>query len=442
MSTAVGIALSALAPLHRQTGPVVDQAISDAPSFGILGAYPPTRSGSARFGAALASALTAYGADVGVVRVSDGTPSASTRVVAELLADSPLSVAACADVLNQSDVAVIQHQHGVYGVVDEDAVLDIVERLRVPSIVIAHTIRKSPTRQQRCAFEAIVARADRLVVMSEVAGERLRCGFDIDRRKVAVIPHGASVPTTASIRGGRPTLLTWGLLRPGMGIERVIDAMGSLSGLPGRPRYLIAGPTHPSVLATAGEAYRDALIAQALRCGVADSVFFDAGYRNGPMLTALVQAAAVVVLPYDSADEVTSGALVDAVASGRPVVATAFPHAVELLGSGAGIVVAHDGPDALVAALRRVLTEPRFAGAMAAEARRLAPGWPGRWSPARIWRWPVEWLRSDGYGHDHNAPAPIFDRLLWLRNSLTRQCLSLSAMTTAGVWPAILEVQP
>ena len=75
-----------------------------------------------------------------------------------------------------------------------------------------------------------------------------------------------------------------------------------------------------------------------------------------PTLTALIQSAAVVVLPYDSTDQVTSGVLVDAIASGRPVVATAFPHAVELLGSGAGIVVGHDDPDALASALRRVLT--------------------------------------------------------------------------------------
>jgi hypothetical protein len=49
-----------------------------------------------------------------------------------------------------------------------------------------------------------------------------------------------------------------------------------------------------------------------------------------------------------------------------------------LLSSGAGIVVAHDDPDALASALTRVLTEPRLAGGMAAEARRLAPemSWP------------------------------------------------------------------
>jgi glycosyltransferase involved in cell wall biosynthesis len=141
---------------------------------------------------------------------------------------------------------------------------------------------------------------------------------------------------------------------------------------------LVAGRTHPKVLAADGEAYRDARMEQARSSGVSDSVHFDTGYRNVAMLSALIQSAAVVVLPYDSTDQVTSGVLVDAVASGRPVVATAFPHAVELLASGAGIVVAHDDPDALASALRRVLTQPRLAGDMAAEARRLAPemAWP------------------------------------------------------------------
>jgi glycosyltransferase involved in cell wall biosynthesis len=131
------------------------------------------------------------------------------------------------------------------------------------------------------------------------------------------------------------------------------------------------------VLATAGESYRNGLIQQASRNGVADAVVFDATYRDVASLTELIQSCTVVALPYDSTDQVTSGVLVDAIAAGRPVVATAFPHAVELLASGAGIVVDRDDPEALVRALRRVLVEPGLASSMAAEASRLAPrmGW-------------------------------------------------------------------
>ena len=374
----MGITLTALSSF-RSTFPVVDQRFFGPLSFGILSTYPPTPCGLATFTAALANGLTANGADVSVVRISDGPPSTSTPVIGELVNGSPASVAACAELLNRSDVAVIQHEYGIYGGVDGDEVVDIIEGLRVPSIVIAHTILKDPTSHQRSVLEAVAALADQVVVMSEAAAQRLCRDFDVDRRKVTTVPHGATIPTNTTVmRGGRPTLLTWGLLGPGKGIERVIEAMGSLNDLPGRPRYLVAGRTHPKVLAADGEAYRDARTEQARRSGVADSVCFDAGYRSVSTLTALVQSAAVVVLPYDSTDQVTSGVLVDAIASGRPVVATAFPHAVELLNSGAGIVVGHDDPDALASALRRVLTQPRLAGAMAAEARRLAPemAWP------------------------------------------------------------------
>ena len=77
---------------------------------------------------------------------------------------------------------------------------------------------------------------------------------------------------------------------------------------------------------------------------------------------------------------------------------TAFPHAVEMLASGAGIIVDHDDPDAMVRALAHVLTEPIAASNMAAEAQRLAPslGWP---------------VVADAY-------LQLADRLLLQRNAL------------------------
>lgn len=379
MTSAVGITLSAFSTLRPSTVPIVDQEVSSCPSFGILGMYPPTRCGTATFSAALVRGLNANGSEVSVVRVSDGQASSSSDVVGELVNGSAPSAAACVELLNHSNVAVIQHDYGSYGGVHGDETLGIIDGLTVPSIVVVHDLPKSPTPQQILITQEMAARADHMVAMSEAAGQRLYRAFDIDRSRVAIIGQGATISVNPShVRGGRPTLLTWGLLGPGKGIERVIEAMSSLRDLPGNPRYVVAGPTHPKVLAADGEAYRDALVEQARRSGLSGSVLFDAGYRSGPMLSALVQSAAAVVLPYDSTDQVSSGVLIGAIASGRPVVATAFPHAVEVLSGGAGLVVAHDRPDALSSALRQVLTEPRLAGAMAAEARRLAPemAWP------------------------------------------------------------------
>jgi glycosyltransferase involved in cell wall biosynthesis len=347
-------------------------------TFGILSTYPPTPCGLATFSAALAGGLSANGAEVRVVRVQDGSPPSDPMVMGELAEGSPRSAAAAADLLNTCDVVVVQHEYGLYGGEDGDEVLDVLGSVRVPVIVIAHTVLCEPTPRQHDVLVAVTERADRVVAMSEASRERLCRSFAVDPGKVVTIPHGAAVPVGRAIPSRRPTLLTWGLVGPGKGIERVIDAMSMLQVLRPRPRYLVAGRTHPKVLAAEGEAYRNARIEQAWRTGVAGSVEFDADYRDVASLTTLIQSAAAVVLPYDSREQATSGVLVDALAAGRPVIATAFPHAVELLASGAGIVVDHDDPDALAIALHRTLTEPDLAAAMAAEAARIAPGlgWP------------------------------------------------------------------
>ena len=351
------------------------------PLLGILSSFPPTACGLATFSAALATGLAADATDVGIVRVvdEDRQTSGNTRIAGELVNGSRRSVVACSELLNQFDVAMVQHEYGLYGGTDGDDVLEILGGLQVPSIVIAHTILADPTVHQRSVLNDVAALADRVVVMSEAARHRLCAGFDVDTSKVVTIAHGAAIPAArvAPDRTDRPLMLTWGLIGPGKGIERAIDAMRTLHDLPTRPRYLVAGQTHPKVLARHGESYRQDRMAQAERYGISSSVHFDADYRDVASLTALIRSSDVVVLPYDSKDQVTSGVLVDAIAAGRPVVATAFPHAVELLSSGAGLVVDHDDPEAMERALRRVLTTPGLAASMSAEASRIAPrlGW-------------------------------------------------------------------
>src|SRR4029079_12257252 len=95
----------------------------------------------------------------------------------------------------------------------EDELLEILDGFNIPSIVVAHTVLKDPTPHQRSVLEAIAARADQVVVMSDAASRRLCRGFAIDDRKVSTLAHGATLPTNDAVkRGGRPTMLTWGLL--------------------------------------------------------------------------------------------------------------------------------------------------------------------------------------------------------------------------------------
>lgn len=337
------------------------------PSIAILSTFPPTQCGLATFAAALAGGLQEVGVEaLGVIDVSDGgAVSGDQRVVAHLSPQSRKERLNAARHINSYDYLLIQHEFGIFGGTDGDEVLTLLDDVYVPVIVTLHTVPLFPSDGQRRVLEALSRRADVLIVMSNAARERFVHGYDIDVDKVVTIPHGATVPPFLSVNlEGPVSLLTWGLLGPGKGMEWVIDALAMVPELRGRVTYTIAGQTHPKVFLREGEKYRNMLKRRAQLLGVADMVFFDDEYRSLPSLMELIQESHCVVLPYDSHDQVTSGVLVDAVVAGRPVIATQFPHAVELLSQGVGITVPHSDPVALAHAIRKVVTDPHTLSSM------------------------------------------------------------------------------
>jgi glycosyltransferase involved in cell wall biosynthesis len=169
-------------------------------------------------------------------------------------------------------------------------------------------------------------------------------------------------------------MLTWGLLGPGKGIEWAIRALARLGRLD--PVYTVAGRTHPKVIERHGEAYRAGLHRLGAQLGVAHAIDYQAVYHDEAALGALIRSADVVVLPYDSTEQVTSGVLIEAVAAGVPVVATPFPHAVELLTDGPGLLVPHRDPRALATAIRKILTQPAAAPGLAHRADAAVLRWP------------------------------------------------------------------
>ena len=345
-------------------------------AYGFLSTYPPTQCGLATFSAAMLRSLTTPGSGDrgGVVRVVDGpTRSARPHVVGHLDRAAG-SAGRAAAALNTFDVAIVQHEFGIYSGADGEDLLDVLAAVRIPVIIVAHTVLAEPTPHQRQTLERFVAAAQAVVTMTVAARDRLVRGYRVDSTKVSVIPHGADLPgSTTSLDDGRPLILTWGLLGPGKGIEWAVDGLQRIRRLHPLPRYVVAGQTHPRVRARQGERYRLQLGLRAKAGGVSHLVSFPGAYLDEQALAAMVHKASVVLLPYDSREQVSSGVLVEAVAAGKPVIATRFPHAVEVLSSGAGILVPQcDGP-AIGDAMYRVLTDPDLAGRMSDEARRLAP---------------------------------------------------------------------
>lgn len=367
----------------------------------VVGTYPPTRCGLATFTANTRRGLLAAGAiGVDVLRLGDAPPDGeATEVVGHwhvdaldraphhaphrARVDAPTPVSALAGLADGYASVLLQHEFGIYPGPHGADVLDLVGSLRTPVVSVLHTVLVDPSQPQQRIIEALVDCSARVVVQTASAARRLTSRYFVDPAKVAVIAHGAEpnvqpdAPGTPP-RTGPPVLLTWGLLGPGKGIEHAITAVAILArrGVP--VRYVVSGQTHPGVLAHQGERYRDSLADLVNELGVADRVEFDNQYRDWPSLLALVRACDIVVLPYDSREQVTSGVLVDALASAKPIVATAFPHAVDVVDGRCGLVVPHEEPVALADAIERMVTNRalRDASARAAGAEGALLPWP------------------------------------------------------------------
>ena len=276
-------------------------------------------------------------------------------------------------VLDGYDSVIVQHEFGLFGGRDGEEILELVARLASPVVVVLHTVLEGPSAEP--APHRRGARRDGRPCRrpergrTGAASRRPRHRRLSRRRSSSTAPRRTSRRPRRTIRGRRPVILTWGLLGPGKGIEYAIEALAELRDLDPAPRYVVLGRTHPNIVRRSGEAYRESLQRLAVERRVADMVEFDDAYRDTSEVLAEIRKADVVLLPYLSRDQVVSGVLVEAIASAKPVVSTAFPHAVELLAAGSGIVVPHEDPGAIASALRTLLTDRAAAAVAAAVAR-------------------------------------------------------------------------
>jgi hypothetical protein len=165
-----------------------------AASYGFLSTHPPTQCGLATFNSALAAHLTGDGVRGGVVRITTGADDQRPRpgVVHTWHSRSVFGWRGAAAALDDFDVAVVQHEYGIYPGPDGREVVPLLRRLTVPSIVVLHTVLSRPSSTQRSLLEQIVASADAAVTMTETARDRLLAGYAVDPTKIVVIPHGTA----------------------------------------------------------------------------------------------------------------------------------------------------------------------------------------------------------------------------------------------------------
>jgi glycosyltransferase involved in cell wall biosynthesis len=338
--------------------------------FGFISPYSPTIGGVATFTRSLERALAGRNGSPAIVRVvgpddPESSSEAAGNVVATIRPGDPASHREAAEALRGCDAVILQHQLPLYGGEDGQEVVDILTALDAPTITVLHTGRAQPSPNQRAVLERVAELTTSIVVTTHHAFDTLVTNYDVDPRHVGVIPPGV-LADAAELGQHRPhdvaRIVTWGLLSPETGLDRGIRAfaLARMRGLDAE--YVIAGPTHPIHRAEHGERHRDALAGLSRALGVEASVHFFDCYLPEDDIAALLASADLVLLPYETREDETSEVLVEAVGAGVPVVATAFPQAVELLVDGAGRSVPHDDLAGMAHAIEDVLAEERARG--------------------------------------------------------------------------------
>src|SRR6202050_2129489 len=161
--------------------------------FGFVSTFPPTQCGLATFTAALRGALLDCTTDEGwVVRlVDEAAPRPGDEVVAQIVTGDSASLRRAAEQLNLCDVAIVQHEYGVYGGADGSEILHLLDQLRVPCVTVLHTVLADPTPHQQRVLESVIAKSDAVITLTKSAREGLAARYSVDLRKVSVIAHGA-----------------------------------------------------------------------------------------------------------------------------------------------------------------------------------------------------------------------------------------------------------
>jgi glycosyltransferase involved in cell wall biosynthesis len=245
---------------------------------------------------------------------------------------------------SNAGICILQHEFGIFGGKNGVYILTLIHRLEIPLIVTFHTVLKSPSSNEKMIVQEIGKKAEKIVVMSKLAVDFLVDIYKLPRQKIELIPHG--VPDFDFMKRkiykkklnleNKKSLLTFGLLSRDKGIETVIQAIPAVIEKHHNIVYIILGKTHPSVVRSSGEEYRNYLKRLVEKNNLRKHVYFYDKYVSNEELFGYLSAIDIYVIPYLNEAQITSGTLSYAIGAGAAVVSTPYWHAKELLSENRG----------------------------------------------------------------------------------------------------------
>lgn len=332
--------------------------------------YPPRQCGIATFSDDLIQSIhkkfgESYSVKVCAVESSSEQHTYNSTVKYRLNTSEVQQYGELAKTINNDseiDMVLIQHEFGLFKE-QETEFLTMLGLIQKPIAIVFHTVLAKPDLDLKEYVYSIAQACQRIIVMTNTSAFVLQQQYGIDSECITLIPHGTHLVShqdkktlkTKYSASGRRVLSTFGLLSAGKSIETTLDALPAIIASNPSVLFLIIGKTHPSMVKTEGEAYRQMLEEKVLTLNLSEHVRFVNEYLELPILLEYLQLTDVYLFTSSDPNQAVSGTFVYALSCGCPIIATPIPHALELLSDRSGLIIDFRNSEQLAIATNRLL---------------------------------------------------------------------------------------
>ncbi len=265
-------------------------------------------------------------------------------------------------------IVLVQHEFGFYQGAGDGAFFQLLHTLTKPVIIVFHTVLPHPDEALKEKLRHIAAACAAVIVMTKDSAKILSIEYGVPEQKINVISHGTHLVPHLSKDflkekyglTGKKVLSTFGLLSSGKGIDTTLDALPEILRINPDAIFLVIGKTHPGVIQSEGEKYRNMLEDKVEALQLRDQVRFINRYLPLPDLLEYLQLTDIYLFTSTDPNQAVSGTFSYAMSCGCPIISTSIPHAREVLREDTGILIDFKNAAQLAAGVNRLFIDEQL----------------------------------------------------------------------------------
>ncbi|MBW8332938.1 MAG: glycosyltransferase [Prolixibacteraceae bacterium] len=268
-------------------------------------------------------------------------------------------------------IVLIQHEFGLFKE-QEQSFMEFLSKLTKPVVMVFHSVLPHPDEQLKMNVQLMTKSCSSIIVMTYNSAEILTNEYQVPQEKIEVIAHGTHLVRHLDEKtlkskyrlNDRKVLTTFGLLSSGKGIETTLEALPAIIEQCPEVIFLVIGKTHPGVVKSEGERYREMLEKKIQQLQLQEHVRFVNKYLDLPELLEYLQLTDIYLFTSTDPNQAVSGTFSYAMSCSCPIISTPIPHAREILTEDTGIIIDFRNSRQLADAVIRLTKDDHLRGRM------------------------------------------------------------------------------